>query len=312
MRTSTLWRSILVPVAVLALNVSVAVAQKSPNPTISPGRTSIKGAGGIQVGAGTSKQDQQEMQQQIQQIGKQLEEGEKVLTDANEKASETRQLWQKADADHKQAIRELAQAKKSAEEEAKNSPELKAAKEMLESLRGELAEIRKQVIEKLTKENADYQKASKAHEDAVAKQKANSGAGVSPETRKELAKKVAEADKNKKVIEDVVMADNSEAKELTQRIKEATAELGAATKKKTDAIENDPKLSSAKVAFTRTRDDLKKAKSDLDQASGEANRIRSAMQTLSNQRATYQNQIATIQRQQQNGKGNATSGKPGK
>lgn len=258
------------------------------------------GGGGVQIGAG-GQQNQQAMQQQIQQIGQQLQQGQQSLTDASERATETRQVWQKADTDHKQNLRELAQAKKFAEEEAKNLPELKAAKDKLESLRGELADVRKKVIETLLKENEEYQKVSKIHEAAVAEQKANTGAGVAPETRKELSKKVADADKNKRTIEDVAMANDTDAKELTRQVKEATAELGMASKRKTEAIESDPKLSSAKVAFLRTRDELKKAKADLDQADGEANRIRSAMQALVNQRNAIQNQINLQQRMQQSG-----------
>lgn len=297
MRNSNLWK-----LAVAALLVLVNVA-----PTLAQGRGGRGGRGGVQIGAGGSQQNQQAMQQAIQQIGQQLQEGERVLGEASEKATEVRQVWQKADADHKQNLRELAQAKKSAEEEAKNLPELKAAKDKLETLRGELAEIRKKVIETLSKENEDYQKASKIHEEAVAQQKANSGAGVAPETRKELTKKVSEADKARKTIEEVAMADNSEAKELVKQIKEAMAELGAASKKKTEAIETDAKLGSAKTAFLRTRDELKKAKADLDQADGEANRIRSAMQALVNQRASIQSQINLQQRSngyQQNGNRN--------
>ncbi len=276
----------------LALSVSPAMAQKQPRPTPS-GKNNP-----IQIGAGGSLA---EMQGQINQIGQQLQEGEKALEEASEKATEARQVWKTVDTEHKQNLREVAQAKKSAEDEAKNSPELKAAKEKLEGLRGELAEIRKKVIETLTSENEAYQKARKVHEDAIAQQKANSGVSVSPETRKELTKKVAEADKSKKTIEDVAMADNSEAKELAKQIKEATAELGAASKKKTEAIENDAKSNSAKIAFLRSRDDLKKAKADLDQADGEANRIRTAMRTLANQRASFQNQIDLQQRSQPGG-----------
>lgn len=276
----------------------------STTPVMAQGRGRGGTRGGVQIGAGGGQQNQQAMQQQIQQIGQQLQEGERVLEEASEKATEVRQVWQKVDGEHKQNLRELAQAKKFAEEEAKNSPELKSAKEKLEGLRGELAEIRKKVIATLTSENEDYQKASKVHEKAVAEQKANTGASVSPETRKELAKKVSDADKNKKTIEDVAMADDSEAKELVKQIKEATAELGVASKKKTESIETDPKLSSAKTAFMRTRDELKKAKADLDQADGEANRIRSAMQALVNQRASIQNQINLQQRMQQGGQGN--------
>ena len=270
-------------------------------PTMAQNRGRGNTRGGFQVGAGGGQQNQQAMQQQIQQIGQRLQEGERALTDAGQKSTEFRQVWQKADTEHKQNLRELAQAKKSAEEEAKNLPELKSAKEKLESLRGGLADVRKKVIETLAKENEDYQKAVKVHEDAVAQQKANSGVGVSPETRKELAKKTFEADKAKKTIEDVAMADHSDAKELNKQIKEATMELGAASKKKTEAIETDAKLGSAKIAFLRTRDELKKAKSDLDQADGEANRIRSAMQGLVNQRASIQSQINQQQRTQQQG-----------
>ena len=270
-------------------------------PTMAQNRGRGNTRGSTQGGAGGGQQNQQAMQQQIQQIGQRLQEGERALTDAGQKSTEFHQVWQKADTEHKQNLRELAQAKKSAEEEAKNLPELKSAKEKLESLRGGLADVRKKVIETLAKENEDYQKAVKVHEDAVAQQKANSGVGVSPETRKELAKKTFEADKAKKTIEDVAMADHSDAKELNKQIKEATMELGAASKKKTEAIETDAKLGSAKIAFLRTRDELKKAKSDLDQADGEANRIRSAMQGLVNQRASIQSQINQQQRTQQQG-----------
>ncbi|TXT36801.1 MAG: actin B [Planctomycetota bacterium] len=287
----------------------VILCLMSVTPAMAQGRGRGSSRGGVQIGAGGGQQNQQAMQQQIQQIGQQLQQGQQVLTDASEKATEVRQVWQKADADHKQNLRELAQAKKSAEEDAKNSPELKAAKDKLETLRGELADVRKKVIETLLKDNEEYQKASKVYEAAVAEQKANMGAGVSPETRRELTKKVADADKSKRTIEDVAMANDSDAKELTKQIKEATAELGMASKRKTESIESDPKLSSAKVAFLRTRDELKKAKSDLDQADGEANRIRSAMQALVNQRNAIQNQINLQQRMQQGGNnGNQQNG----
>ncbi len=295
MWTSKFWNSVAVTL-LLAHSVSPAMAQKLPKNGLGHGYK-----GPVQVGVGGSPQNQKDMKQAIQQIGQQLQEAEKVLEEASEKATEARLVWQTVDTDHKQHQRDLAQAKKTAEEEAKNSPQLKAAKENLEGLRAELAEIRKKVIETLTNENEAYQKARKIHEAAIVQQKSNNGVSVSLETRKELTKKVSEADKNKKTIEDVAMADNSEAKELVKQIKEATAELGAASKKKTEAIETDPKLSSAKIAFQRTRDELKKAKVDLDQADGEANRIRSAMQTLANQRASMQSQIDLQQRAQPTG-----------
>ncbi len=294
----------------LTLAISMAALSVSPVMAQNMGRSG--GRGGVQVGAGGGQKNQQATQQQIQQIGQQLQQGEKALTDSGETATEARQSWQKADTEHKQNVRDLAQAKKLAEEDAKNAPELTAAKEKLDKLNAERTEVRKKVIEQLLKENEDYQKASKIHEDAVADQKANGGASVAPEVRKELSKKVTEADKSKRAIEDIAMADNSEAKELKKQITEATTELGAASKKKAEAIETDPKLSSAKVAFLRTRDELKKAKMELDQADGAANRIRSTMQGLANQRASLQNQVNQQQRTQQGGNGYQNNNQTGR
>lgn len=275
--------------------VFVSLVLATSVPALAQGRSGGRSGGGA---GGAGQQNSQAMQQAITQIGQRLQEGDRALQAANEKATEVRQVWQQVDTEHKQNLRELSQAKKFAEEEAKNLPELKAAKEKLDGLRGELAEIRKKVVASLTSDNEEYQKALKVHEAAVAQQKSNTGVAVPPETRKELTKKVSEADKAKRIFEDVAMADHSEAKELVAQIKEATAELGAASKKKTEAIETDAKSNSAKTAFLRTRDELKKAKADLDQANGETNRIRSAMQSLVNQRASIQSQIDLQQRMQ--------------
>ena len=295
MGTSSSWKAVLLTALLVVLSVSPAMAQSRGR---SGGRT-----GGVQIGAGSGQQNQQAMQQQLQRIGQQLQEGDRALKTASEKADDVRKEWQKVDGEHKKNLHELAQAKKIAEEDAKNSPELKGAKDKLEAVRGQLTDLRKTVITTLKKENEDYQNAVKDHDEAVAEQKANSGVDVPADTRRAFVKKTADTEKALRTIEDVVIADNTEAKALNQQIKEATAELGAAAKKKNEAIETDPKLSSAKVGFQRTRDELKKAKADLDQADGEASRIRSAMQTLSNQRASIQSQQQAQQRTQQGGGG---------
>jgi chromosome segregation ATPase len=292
------------------LVITALFVAASVTPALAQSRGKGGKTGGLQIGAG-GQQNQQAMQQQIQQIGQQLQEGERALQPAIEKANDARQDWQKADNAHKQNLRELTQSRKLAEEGAKNLPELISAKNKLEELRGQLAGVRKQVVETLTKENEEYQTVLKAHEAAVADQKANSGSGVSQDTRRDLVKRVSEAEKNKRTIEDVVMANNSEAKELNTQIKEAMLELAAASKKKTEYVETDAKLNSSKIAFQRTRDELKSAKSSLDQADGSANRIRSAMQALSNQRASLQNQLQTQQRMSQGANGNQGGNKGG-
>jgi chromosome segregation ATPase len=243
------------------------------------------------------------MQQTIQQIGKQLQEGQKVFKEASERADEVRRDYNKVENEHKQNLKELSQAKKQAEEEAKNSPGMKAARDKLEALRDELADVRQKVVDALTKDNTEYQASVKAHQDALAEQKAHGGSSVDQETRRALAKKVADADKQVKTIEDVAMLDNSDAKELNRKIKEAFADVAAAAKDKKEAIENDQRLSSAKVGFKRTYDELKQAKVNLDRAEGEAGRIRSTMMGLANQQAALQAQQQQIERLQNGGKG---------
>jgi chromosome segregation ATPase len=289
--------------------VSVSIFLVSVAPAMAQGKGGGGGKGGGKQNGG-GQQNQQAMPQ-IQQIGQQLQEGQRALQKASENATEIRREWQKVDTKHKEDLRELAQAKKFAEEEGKNLPELKVAKEKLDRLRGELAEIRKKVIETLAHDNEDYQKAIQLHAAAIAQQKANSGVDVSAETRQEFVKKTLDADKNKKILEDVALADHTEAKVLVKQIKEADSELEAASKKKADLIERDPKVASAKTAFVRSLDELKKAKANLDQAEGDANRIRSAMQSLANQRAAIQNQLQSQPQTQQQG-GNGKQGGKGK
>lgn len=283
---------------VVALNVAPVFAQQ---------RGKGGGKGGVIVGAGGQANTQQ-MQQTIQRIGQQLQAGQKVLKEASEKADEVRREYQKAEAEHKKNLRELSQAKKMAEEEAKNNPGLKAARDKVDDLREQLGEVRKKVVEVLLKNHAEYQANVKAHQDALAEQKANSGSSVPQETRKELAKKVADTDKQVKTIEDVAMLDHSDAKVLNQKIKEAFVEVAAAAKDKKEAIENDQRLTSAKVGAKRTNDELKHAKANLDQADGEAGRIRSTMQGLVNQQAAIQAQQQQMQRLQSGGKSQQIGG----
>ncbi len=297
MMTSQVWKLALALGLMLGLGNEAAWAQ---------GRGGQ--SGGIQVGAGGGTQNQQAMQQAIQQINQQLQQGQRVLSEAGEKADDVRSEYQKANAEHKQNMKELTQAKKFAEDEAKNLPEFKAAREKTDELRKELADVRQTVVEQLMKDKDDYQTARKAHELALSEQKANSGTGVPQETRRVLAKKVSDAEKKLRTIEDVAMADNSEAKAVKEKMKEAVAEIAAQAKKRKDAVENDQRLSSAKVGFQRTRDALKIAKQNLDQAEGELNGIRSQMMALANQGAALQAQQQLQQRTQQGGRSGSGGG----
>jgi len=113
----------------------------------------------------------QQIQQQLQNISNQMKQAEKPLKEANDKVAEERRTFQKAELDHKQNMRDLSQAKKLAEEDAKNLPELKEAQKKMNELNEQLAAVRKKVIEPLAKDKEEYRAATKAHEEALEEQK---------------------------------------------------------------------------------------------------------------------------------------------
>ena len=296
---STFWNRLVVIVFV-AMSAFPAMAQSRRGRT----NTAIKvGAGGLTA---------QQVQTQITNINNQITQAEKPLKAAHDKVVSEQQAFHKVDLEHKQSLRDVSQARKFAEEQAKNMPELKAAQQKAEEIHDQLAAVRKKVIESLLKDKEEYRAAVKAHEDAIADQKAQTKSDTPEETRKELIKKVSDLAHNRKTIEDVAMADHSEAKQLTLQSKEALAEVAALSKKKHDQIENDPKTASAKIGFQRTHEELKKAKASLDQATSEHGRIQSQLQALNNQRANLQSEQQLMQKMQSTrgnttGKGNTNS-----
>ncbi len=290
----------MVVIGLVAVTASPAIAQSRRGQT----NTAIKvGAGGLTA---------QQIQTQITNINNQISQAEKPLKATNEKLGKEQQAFHKADLDHKQSAKDVGQARKFAEENAKNMPELKTAQKKAEEIHDQLSVVRKKVIESLLNDKEEYRAAVKAHDDAVADQKAQTKSDSTEETRKEWLKKVSDLAHNRKTIEDVTMADHSEAKQLTSEYKEAMAEVAALSKKKHDQIENDPKTASAKIGLQRTHEELKKAKASLGQATAEHGRIVSQLQTLNNQRANLQSEQQLMQRMQSTkgnttGKGNTSS-----
>ena len=281
---STFWKQ-LVLIGLVAVAVSPAMAQ-------SRGRTNTA----VKVGAGGMTA--QQIQTQITNISTQIKQAEKPLKDANDKLSKEQQAFHKVELDHKQSMKDVAQAKKFAEEQAKNMPELKAAQKKADEIHDELTAVRKKVVESLLKDKGEYRAAVKAHEDAVAEQKTLTKADTPEETRKELIKKVSDLARNSRTMEDIAMADHSDAKQLLSQSKAALAEVAALSKKKHDQIENDPKTASAKIGFQRTHEEFKKAKASLDQVANEHGRILSQLQALNNQRASLQTQQQQMQSMQ--------------
>ncbi len=273
-------------------NASLLVLIAATQPVLAQGNG--KGQQAVKYGAGGV--NPQQMQQSIQRINQQLQQGGKELKVAGEKANEASAEWQKVELEHKKNGREISQAKKMAEAEAKSDPQLKAARAKTDELRQRLADIRKTVAARLAKDNEEYQTAMKAHFEALEEQKANSKS--EPEIRKALSQNVNEMGRKMQLIEEVAMVDNSDAKRVNAELKQALAEMAVIVRKNNEAIETDQRLSSAKVAFQRTRDELKAATAKRDQAVVAANRIQSVMQAMIRERSGYEAQQQLMQRSQ--------------
>ncbi len=287
---------------VMAAAMFISTAEAAP----SKGKSKGKG-GGVTIGAGGEK-SQQQLQSALQNIDKQIQDGQKSFSEASKKAQETQRNFQQAAQAHKQDQRQLSQIKKLAETEAKNDPDWKSARAKADDLRDQLAKVRMRVVTSI-KNNDEYQAAIKTREEAVAARAAASSTEVADDVRKTLTKNVSASDQAIRLLEDVAMANHSEAKGLTQQLQAADADVAAASKRRRDSIENDPQLTSAKSEFVRSYQVQKAAEQQHAQTLGEANRIQSGLQALNSQKAAINSQIQLMQKMQSGGGGNKSNNK---
>ncbi len=294
------WLLLLIASLVIALSNGTAEAQKNNK----KGSTNT-----VKVGAGMPSVTQ--IQSNIQQIDTQIQARQKAYDDAKKKLDQAQQVHHQASLVHKQQLQDLSQAKKFAAMNAKSDRAWTAARDNVTALQKEMTELRKQVVESI-KEREDYHQAVQLHDKALAEKQSNGGSTASEETRRAVAVKVAETAKTIRTIEDVVMADRTDFKELSRKLKDAEAEVARAAKKAHETEENDPKVASAKVAFVRTNSALKDAEHQLAQAQSVTNGIQQNMQALSRQKTDLNNQAQALSRLTSGTKGNKSNSSKGK
>ncbi|MBC7821396.1 MAG: hypothetical protein IAG10_31295 [Planctomycetaceae bacterium] len=270
-----LWRAVVVTLT-LALSVGTAEAQKKGG-----GKSGTKGSS-VKVGAGMPTPEQ--IQKSVEQIDKAIQERQKSFDEAKKKLDMVQQEHHSAELLHRQQLRDLSQAKKFAAQTAKQDPAWSAARAKAVDLQKEMADVRKQVVESL-REREDYRQAIQAREAALAKQSSSRGSEVTDDERKRLIQKVSESTQAIRTLEDVVLADRSDAKELARKLKDAEAEVAQAAKKAHDLENNDSKVASAKVGFVRTSAALKEAQQRLAESQNAAAGIQSGIQALAQQKA---------------------------
>ncbi|MFM9961319.1 MAG: hypothetical protein ACKV2Q_08840 [Planctomycetaceae bacterium] len=275
-----LWRSLFVAL-VLGLLVGSAEAQKKGS-----SKKGTKGAG-VKVGAGMPNPDQ--IHKHIEQIDKEIQERQKAFGEARKRLDKAQQEHHTVELQHQQQLRELSQAKKFAAQNAKQDPAWNTARAKAVELQKEMADLRKQVVQSL-QEREDYRRAIQVHAEAQENQRLSRSSEVTDEMRKQLAQKVSESAQAIRTIEDVVLADRSDAKELARKLKDAEAEVGKAAKQAHMREENDPKVASAKVGFVRTNAALKEADQKLAEANRSAAGIQSGIQALAQQKSGLANQ----------------------
>ena len=258
----------------------------------------------VKVGAGMPSVTQ--IQSSIQQIDKQLQDRQKAFDDAKKKLDQVQQVQHQASLVHKQQLHDLSQAKKFAATTAKSDPAWTTARDQVTALQKEMTGLRKQVVESI-KDREDYRQAVQLHDKAIAEKQSSGGATATEESRRAVAVKVAETAKSLRTIEDVVMADRSDFKELSRKLKEVEAEVARAAKKAHETEENDPKVGSAKIGFVRTNAALKEADQQLAQAQNAANGIQQNMQALNRQKTDLNSQAQALSRLTSGSKGNKSN-----
>lgn len=291
---------LLVANLVVALSIGLAEAQS---------RSRNSKTNTVKVGAGMPSAAQ--LQSSIQQIDTQLQARQKAYDEAKKKLDQAQQVHHQASLIHKQQLQDLSQAKKFAATNAKSDPAWTAARDNVAALQKEMTDLRKQVVDSL-KDREDYRQAVQLHDSALAEKQSNGGSTASEEARKAAAVKVSETAKALRTIEDVAMADRTDFKELSRKLKEAEAEVAKAAKKAHETEENDPKVSSAKIGFQRTNAALKEADQQLAQAQNAANGIQQNMQALNRQKSDLNSQAQAISRLTSGTKGNNSNNSKGK
>lgn len=263
----------------------------------------------VKVGAGMPSVTQ--IQSSIQQIDQQLQDRQKAFDESKKKLAQVQQVHHQASLVHKQQLQDLSQAKKFAAMTAKSDPTWTAARNAVITLQNEMTDLRKQVVNSL-KDREDYRQAIQLHEKALTEKQSSGGSTATEDSRKAAAVKVAETAKALRTIEDVAMADRSDFKELSRKLKEAEAEVARAAKKAHEIEENDSKVASAKTGFVRTNAALKEAEQQLAQAQNAANGIQQNMQALSRQKSELSSQAQALSRLTSGTKGNQSKNSKGK
>ena len=170
--------------------------------------------------------------QQIAEIQRLLSEGDGALKRASDQASTARRDFQQAETELRNCVRETGLAREAA---AKNSPETAAARRRVEELKSQWDERKARTVDALKKSDADYQELTRSLSKLHDQRK--SASTNEPDSRRALAKPIAQIRGQLRNHEGTKLAEDQEAVVLKQRLKEAEEECRAQTRKNNNEVE---------------------------------------------------------------------------
>ncbi|HLQ45826.1 MAG TPA: hypothetical protein VK137_13900, partial [Planctomycetaceae bacterium] len=212
------------------------------------------------------------------QINSHLHALEKTMESAHKELTAGRKQLTQSEADFQKKSHEYTALRQQVRKEADTKPELVRARQQVTETERDFHDARSRVIKRLLT-TKDYQSATEQKQSLSERLKALT-ADDPKETRANLAKQSAEATVSLSSLEDAALTADPDAKKAQKRFRDAEQDLATLVHQRDDAIAKDSRLSSAKTAFERARDEHNAAQRQFAQAQAAATQADRAYQTL--------------------------------
>ena len=234
-----------------------------------------------------------------------MDSAKKQFDEANKRLNELRPKHQQAEIEFNKEQREYQQARESVERELEQAPELVRSREQHADAKKASDDEHRRVVAALKSQPA-YQAALKAEQEAKQRHDSPAAKELSDDIRKTLAKEEFQATTAVRRLEEEAVRQDSAANAAHLREHEAGDELARLTKKREAAINGNSRVSSAKIAFEKARDNEQLAHREFLAVQAEVARSQRAYQFASAAFAAHEVQE---RQQQQTSRARSTRGR---
>lgn len=234
-----------------------------------------------------------------------MDSAKKQFDEANKRLNELRPKHQQAEIEFKKEQREYQQARESVEREFEQAPELMRSREQHADAKKASDDEHRRVVAAL-KSQPVYQAALKSEQEAKQRHDSPAAKELSDDIRQTLAKEEFQATTAVRRLEEEAVRQDSAANAAHLREHEAGDELARLTKKREAAINGNSRVSSAKIAFEKARDNEQLAHREFLAVQAEVARSQRAYQSAS---AAFAAHEAQERQQQQASRARSTRGR---